>query len=105
MTVPTQPAEQAPVCVIVKVPEQSRYEAHHPENGRVMGWLNYRIEGDVVVIPATVTVPEFRGRGVAGSLARQALEDVVDVGKKVDALCWYVAEFIERNPRYYSLQV
>ena len=93
------------MCVIVRMPEQSRYEAHHPETGRVMGWLNYRDEGDVVVIHSTVTVPEFRGRGVAGMLSRQALEDVVDEGKKVDAMCWYVAEYIERNPRYYSLQV
>ncbi|GAB2468891.1 GNAT family N-acetyltransferase [Xylanimonas ulmi] len=105
MTERTQPADQAPVCIIVKVPQQSRYEAHHPDSDRVMGWLKYRVEGDVVVIPATVTVPEFRGQGVAGMLARQALEDAMDVGKKVDALCWYVAEFIERNPRYYSLQV
>lgn len=70
-----------------------------------MGWLNYRVEGDVVAINSTVTVPEFRGRGVAGMLARQALEDAIDAGRKVDALCWYVAEYIERNPRYYSLQV
>lgn len=105
MTDLTPTAEQAPVCVVVKLADQSRYEAHHPETGRVMGWLNYRVEGDVVVIPSTATVPEFRGRGVAGMLARQALEDIIDQGKKVDALCWYVAEFIERNPRYYSLQV
>ena len=105
MTEPTTPAPPAPVCLVVKVPEQARYEAHHPETDRVMGWLNYRVEGDVVVIPSTVTVPEFRGRGVAGALTRQVLEDVMDEGKQVDALCWYVAEFIERNPRYYSLQV
>ncbi|QAY69680.1 GNAT family N-acetyltransferase [Xylanimonas protaetiae] len=105
MTHPTASADQSPVCVVVRLPEQSRYEAHHPESDRVMGWLNFRVEGDVVVIPQTVTVPEFRGRGVAAMLARQALEDAIDDGKKVDALCWYVAEFIERNPRYYSLQV
>jgi len=105
MTEPAPITQQAPVCVIVRVPGQSRYEARHPQTDRVMGWLNYRDEGDVVVIPSTVTVPEFRGRGVAGMLARQALEDAIDVGKKVDALCWYVAEYIERNPRYYSIQV
>ena len=93
------------MCIVVKVPESHRYEAHDPQSGRVMGWLNYRVEGDIVVIPQTVTVPEFRGRGVAAMLARQALEDTIDMGKQVDALCWYVAEFIERNPRYYSLQV
>ena len=105
MTHPPAPADQSPVCVVVKVPEQNRYEAHHPETDRVMGWLNYRVEGDVMVIPQTVTVPEFRGRGVAGTLARQALEDAIDLDLKVDALCWYVAEFIERNPRYFNLQV
>ena len=102
-TAPT--TESAPVCIIVRVPDQARYEAHHPENDRIMGWLNYRVEGDVVVIHSTATVPEFRGRGVAGLLSRQALEDAIAEGRKVDALCWYVAEYIERNPRYYSLQV
>jgi len=38
-------------------------------------------------------------------LTRTALDDAVAQGLSVDALCWYVAEFIERNPRYYSLQV
>jgi len=70
-----------------------------------MGWLNYRIEGAVMVISSTTTVPEFRGRGVASELTRTALDDAVAQGLSVDALCWYVAEFIERNPRYYSLQV
>ncbi|ACZ29203.1 hypothetical protein Xcel_0164 [Xylanimonas cellulosilytica DSM 15894] len=105
MTRPTTSADPSPVCVVVKLPAQSRYEAHHPESDRVMGWLNYRVEGDVMVINSTVTVPEFRGRGVAGMLAGQALEDAIDAGHRVDALCWYVAEYIERNPRYFSLQV
>ncbi len=101
----TDRGDQSPSCVVVRVPDQSRYEAHDPESGRTIGWLNYRVEGAVTVIHQTVTVPEFRGRGVAGCLARQALDDAIDEGQQVDALCWYVAEYIERNPRYYSLQV
>ncbi|MCL1899015.1 MAG: N-acetyltransferase [Promicromonosporaceae bacterium] len=90
---------------MVHLPEEGRYEARSLEDDHRMGWLNYRLEGNLMVIKTTNTVPEHRGQGVAGCLAKAALEDALDAGRSVDALCWYVAEYIERNPRYYNLQV
>lgn len=82
----------------------SRYEAHAPD-GTVMGVLRYERVGDVVVMPSTVTLPEFRGRGVAGALTQRALDDAAAAGRKVQARCWYVAEYIERHPQYAALAV
>jgi predicted GNAT family acetyltransferase len=102
---PGRTPRRAPVCVVSDAPERSRYEAHDPADGRLMGWLEYRREDDVVVMPSTVTLPEFRGRGVAAALTARALDDVVAAGDKVDPVCWYVAEYVERNARYHAIQV
>lgn len=51
----------------------------------------------------TMTFPEFRGRGVAGQVVKYALDDTRDAGFAVLATCWYVDEFIGRNPEYAPL--
>ncbi|WP_179951101.1 GNAT family N-acetyltransferase [Xylanimonas oleitrophica] len=92
-----------PVCVVVDVPDESRYEAHDPQDGEVMGYLEYHRRGDVVVMPHTVTLPQFRGRGVAAAMAERALDDVAAAGGTVEPLCWYVAEYVARHERYQRL--
>ena len=102
---PARDEASAEPLVITDRPDQMRYEALDPGTDRIVGWIQYGIEGDVMVIRSTNTLPEFRGRGVASQLTRRVLDDAVDAGRQVDALCWYVSEFIERNPKYLSLLV
>lgn len=102
---PARNEASADSLTIVNVPDQMRYEAHDESTDRIVGWIKYGIEGDVMVIHSTNTIPEFRGRGVAAQLTKRVLDDAVDAGQQVDALCWYVSEFIERNPKYLSLLV
>lgn len=91
-----------PVCTVVHVPERSRYEARSPDGG-LMGVLEYRRTDGVVVMPRTVTLPPFRGRGVAAAMTRRALDDAAAAGDTVVPACWYVAQFVDRNPDYARL--
>ncbi|WP_125775512.1 GNAT family N-acetyltransferase [Antribacter gilvus] len=83
--------------------QESRYEARSAE-GEVMGVLEYRRDAaDTWVLPSTRTDPAFRGRGVAGTLTRRALDDARAAGASVVPVCWYVAEWIESHPEYADL--
>ncbi|MEC5190877.1 MULTISPECIES: GNAT family N-acetyltransferase [unclassified Arthrobacter] len=48
----------------------------------------------------TVVDEEFRGRGLAGRLAAQALEDTVAAGLKVVPVCPYIKKYLQGHPRY-----
>ncbi|WP_460701785.1 GNAT family N-acetyltransferase [Myceligenerans halotolerans] len=82
--------------------DASRYEARLT-GGAVAGFLEYRTEGDMTVMPSTVVNPRHRGRGIAAHLARTALDAARAAGRKVDPRCWYVAEYIEKHPEYADL--
>lgn len=80
----------------------SRYEARLAD-GTVLGYLEYRLDGDTTVMPSTVVDPQHRGRGIAARLARSALDDARAARRKVEPSCWYVAEYIENHPEYANL--
>jgi predicted GNAT family acetyltransferase len=50
----------------------------------------------------TLTVPQYRGRGLAAVLTEYALDDTRRRGMTVDPSCWFVREFIETNAAEYG---
>jgi len=80
---------------------RSRYEVSL--DGRVVGFADYRADGDILVFPHTVIEPSMRNQGIGAELVRGALDDVRDRGFSVVARCWYVAEFIDQHPEYADL--
>lgn len=86
---------------VVNHPESSRYVLL--VDGEARGIADYRIDGDTITFPHTLIEPGSRGRGLGERLVSAALEDVRPTGRQVVPLCWYVAEFIERNPDYADL--
>lgn len=50
----------------------------------------------------TVTLPQYRGRGLAAVLTEHALDDALEHGLSVIPSCWFVREFIETNPDKYG---
>jgi hypothetical protein len=81
--------------------ERSRYEL--VVDGEVVGIADYRDEGDVRAFPHTHIKAALRGQGLGAQLVRAALDDTRASGHRVLAQCWYVAEFIDRNPEYQDL--
>ncbi|MEV6301644.1 GNAT family N-acetyltransferase [Actinoplanes sp. NPDC051861] len=72
-------------------------------DGEVGALATYRLRGDAVVILHTETAPEMRGRGLAGELARQTLDQIRDRGAKVVPSCPFFARYISEHPEYADL--
>jgi predicted GNAT family acetyltransferase len=74
-------------------------------DGDDAGFAAYRISGDVVTFTHTEVDERFEGRGVGSRLARAALDDVREQGKRVRPLCPFIARFIREHDEYADLVV
>ncbi len=68
-----------------------------------IAFANYRRAGDRVIITHTETPPPLRGRGIASSLVRGALDLIRADGLKVTAGCGFVADYLDAHPEYSDL--
>jgi predicted GNAT family acetyltransferase len=82
-------------------PDRSRYELF--VDGELVGIADYRVDGDVIVIPHTEIDRAKRGNGLGAELVRGTLDDIRASGRTVVPQCWYVAEFISEHPDYQDL--
>ncbi|MBO6574419.1 MAG: N-acetyltransferase [Rhodothermales bacterium] len=64
---------------------------------------DYIRAGDRVSFHHTLVPYAFRGKGIAGRLVKTALDWAREEGLKVRPQCWYVAQWIDRNPEYADL--
>ena len=83
---------------VTDAPERGRYEARI--DGEVVGVAAYERRGSLVVFTHTEVDADRQGEGVAGSLARVALDDVRRRGLKAVPRCPYIAGWIRRHPDY-----
>jgi uncharacterized protein len=70
---------------------------------RVVGTIVYELRDHRMVLRHTVVDPEFRGQGIARALAGRALDDLAATGRTLTNYCGFVADYIQRNPRYARL--
>lgn len=82
-------------------PNRQRFELI--EDGK-LAYADYRMEGDILVIPYVYADPALRGRGTAGRLMTGVLESARERGLKVEPVCGYAAAFIERHVEYRDLR-
>jgi uncharacterized protein len=79
----------------------SRFEF---EEGGHTAYLEFELDNAGWITLWHTEVPEaLRGRGIAGMLAKTALEYARDHQLKVDVICPVVAGFIAKNPEYQPL--
>ncbi len=72
-------------------------------DGGAIAFLTYRMKDGAVEVLQGETPPELRGRGLAGALAKFALERDKAAGRKVIPTCPFVKTYIDRHPEYASL--
>jgi predicted GNAT family acetyltransferase len=82
-------------------PNELRYEIE--VDGRVAGFLLYRVEPGVLELVHTDVDPRWEGKGVGATLVAGALDDVRGRGLTVRPYCLFVAAFIRRHPEYEEL--
>ena len=71
--------------------------------GSVVGEAHYTLIGDDAIdFDHTVVDPGLRGTGLSGLLAEHALTDDIVKGRKIQASCWYIEGYLERNPHLAS---
>jgi predicted GNAT family acetyltransferase len=64
---------------------------------------NYRWDGDLLVIFHTEVPRELRGEGIGETFVRDVLDQLRQRNIRVVPLCWFVQEFVARNPQYRDL--
>lgn len=78
--------------------EQDRQRYEVAVDGEVAGFVQYRHRDGALDLVHTEVLPQFEGRGLAGRLARFALDEAKRHGRKVVPSCSYIARYIERHP-------
>ena len=86
---------------ISDVPAAGRYEARR--EGALVGILEYVVKRGRLALVHTEVPPELEGRGIAGALARFALDDARARALRVIPVCPYVRAFLERHPEFADL--
>lgn len=81
--------------------ERSRYELL--DDDTVVGFADYRDDGQVVVLPHTVIDADRRGGGLGAVLVRQVLDELRSKGRTIVPSCWYVAEYVDLHPEYQDM--
>ncbi len=76
-------------------------EKHHFEMGAAV--LTYREKPGEIAYLHTEVPKELEGKGIAGKLAKTALEYAREQGLKVHPFCPFVKTYIERHPEYQDL--
>ena len=66
--------------------------------------LDYRREGDVLVITHTGVPAAIGGRGIAGALMQAAVAFAQEAGLRVRPACSYAASWMERHPELAALR-
>ena len=79
---------------------ENEYEVH--AEGEV-AILTYQRQGKRITFYHTEVPPTLEGRGIAGMMARAALEAARADGLEVVPLCPYVAAYIRRHQEYLPL--
>jgi predicted GNAT family acetyltransferase len=87
---------------IVDAKDRSRYEAHDAD-GNLMGFVDYKLHPGVIAFLHAETLPEFRGRGVAGRIATKSLDDARALGLRVKPACPFYREFLAEHAEYADL--
>ena len=78
-------------------PQQQRFELDSEEGTAV---ALYRWDDDIMVLFHTEVPRALRGHGIGEELVRGVLDEARRRKLKVVPLCWFVREFVERNPEY-----
>ena len=80
---------------------ESRFEVH--VGGERAGLIKYQRRGDVISLIHTEVDDRFQGMGLAGILARAALDQARLQGESVLPFCPYIRSWIGKHPDYADL--
>lgn len=80
---------------VIDVPDRHRYEL---VVGGDIAFVDYRLVGDVAVVPHTEVPRALEGQGVGTALVLGALDRMREQGRKVSPRCGFFARVVARHP-------
>ena len=80
--------------------KESQYEYHI--EGQLAQFV-YDNQNGVLYITHTLVPKELSGRGIAGALTKEALEDIEKRGLKIKPMCSYTVAYLEKHPEFKRL--
>lgn len=86
---------------VLHAPDRSRYEV--TVDGELAGFTQYHEVDGVHVFTHTEVFDGFEGMGVGSALAQGALDHVRARGRRLVALCPFIAAYLERHGEYADL--
>ncbi|WP_030246646.1 GNAT family N-acetyltransferase [Streptomyces sp. NRRL S-350] len=82
-------------------PDRSRFEI--TDDGALAGFAEYHRHENEIAFIHTEIDPGFAGRGLAGTLARAALDTAREQGLSVLPYCPFIRAWIGKHPEYVDL--
>jgi uncharacterized protein len=82
-------------------PDAGRYEIS--VEGRLVGFVTYRLAPGEISFPHTEINPAMEGQGFGSQLVAHALQDARARGLAVHPACPFVSAYIEDHPEYADL--
>lgn len=86
---------------VIDNPDASRFEIH--DGGELAGFAEYYRHGGEIAFLHTEIDPRFKGRGLAQTLARRALDEARNQGLAVLPFCPFFRTWIRRHREYADL--
>ncbi|MBL8119681.1 MAG: N-acetyltransferase [Anaerolineae bacterium] len=83
--------------------DKKRFEIQLDETN--VAKITYLIGGGIITFDHTGVPQAYEGRGIAGMLAKTALDYARDNGLKVRPQCPYVATYIKRHAEYQPITI
>lgn len=97
----TSPAHASPF-VVINDRDAARWELRR--DGQLLSVLEYHDDGRTVAMTRAFTIPTFRGHGHAARVVAAAVADLAAAGdRRIDPVCWYVAEWFSDHPEHAHL--
>lgn len=85
---------------VVDNPARNRFEM---DIEGATAFVDYRVMGDVLVVPHTEVPRALEGRGIGTKLVLGTLDLIRESGRKVRPYCGFFANVIARHPQYRDL--
>jgi hypothetical protein len=93
--------ETAETIEVSDHPEAERYEVH--VDGALAGFAEYQRGPEQISFTHTEVDTAFGGRGLAGQLARESLDEARAAGLSVLPYCPFYRSWIKKHPDYLDL--
>ena len=82
--------------------EAFRYEAWLGTD--LVGQIDYRLDGNIMTVTHTTTLPQFQGQGYAGALTQFMMDDLQTQRYLIKPLCPYTASWLDKHSEYNFLR-